>query len=251
MFFRGNGKVLMVFGWQLDGSLTSALQLDNCNNSKPCYGKMRVAQYDADAGSWDFHLEQTDAFGESAAIVVGDWDETTYGAVFIGGAGDDSRFPNNPDTQDQQWSLSINQMRWHSNTISKHKYWDLKIAGAYFTNDDTPFILHPFIDHMKISYPYLFGTTRGNMRTTTIKRAEMVYIWRVEFVSATVREIDDTKPVLCSKVDFGIDGYVLAISHELENSGKEFHIIYYAVDSPRQAVLYAKVNFDANQATFI
>ena len=89
------------------------------------------------------------------------------------------------------------------------------------------------------------------MLTTRVNRAEMIYIWRVMFVSATVRNIDDTKPVLCSKLDFGIDGYILGISHELENSGKEFHIIYFANDSPNQAIYYARVNFDATAATFI
>ena len=90
MFFRNNGRVLMVFAWDL---VTDGLSTHQCRDGNMCYGKMRLAQFNADTGAFDFYVEQEDAFGESAAVVAGDWNENNYGAIFIGGASDDDRWP--------------------------------------------------------------------------------------------------------------------------------------------------------------
>ena len=79
---------------------------------------------------------------------------------------------------------------------------------------------HPYIDHIKISKPYLFGTTRNNQKLNfSPVRGEKVYVWRVEFKGSNEYEIDKDKAVLCKRLSTFNDGFVVAISNELENNG--------------------------------
>ena len=88
IYFTNYGKVLLAFTQDSD---TGSLTFRPCANGNNCSSRMRIAQYNVAAESFDWYYEQEKWFGQSVALAYGHWGETADN-IYLGGAADHSRW---------------------------------------------------------------------------------------------------------------------------------------------------------------